>query len=116
MRALLPALALLALGGFCAQASAQAQCPELTRLRSEAVQAQKPLRRSPMMGGCELYIRASMAWRAVFEYADENREMCDISTDSLADFEKYYREALSARNNVCAGRPARSYPAEIIRR
>ena len=116
MRALLPALAMLALGGFCGLASAQAQCPELTRLRSEAVQAQRPMRRSPMTGGCELYIRSSMAWRAVFEYADENREMCDISTDSLADFEKYYREALSARNNVCAGRPARPYPADIIQR
>jgi hypothetical protein len=78
MRALLSALAMLALGGFCSQASAQAQCPELTRLRSEAAQAQKPLRRNPMMGGCELYIHSSMAWRAVFEYADENREMCDI--------------------------------------
>ena len=116
MRALLPALAILALGGFCGQASAQAQCPELTRLRSKAAQAQNPLRRNPLMGDCELYIRSSTAWRAVFDYADENREMCDISMDSLADFEKYYREALSARNNVCAGRPARAYPAEIIRR
>ena len=94
MRALLPALAMLALGGFYGQASAQAQCPELSRLRSEAALAQKPLRRNPIMGGCEMYIRSSMAWRAVFEYADENREMCDISSDSLGAFETYLPRSL----------------------
>jgi hypothetical protein len=42
--------------------------------------------------------------------------MCDVSVRSLADFEKYYAEAVSARDNVCAGRPARPFPAEIIQR
>jgi hypothetical protein len=36
MRTHMPALAAIALAGFCSQANAQAQCPELTRLRGEA--------------------------------------------------------------------------------
>jgi len=50
----------------------------------------------------------------VVEYAGENREMCNISERSLSDFEKYRREAASRRDNVCAGRPERPFPAEII--
>jgi hypothetical protein len=40
----MPALAMIALIGFCSQAAAQAQCPELTRLRSEAAEASKQTR------------------------------------------------------------------------
>ena len=119
MRMLLPALAAIALGGFCSQASAQAQCPELTRLRSEAAEAQKPMPRSLSLGlggSCDFYIRSSMAWRAVLAYADDHREMCGVSAGSLNDFERYYREAARARDNVCAGRPIRPFPAEIIQR
>jgi hypothetical protein len=116
MRTLLPALAMIALGGFSNQANAQAQCPELTRLRSEAVAAQKPMRRGVVDSYCDAYIRTSMAWRAVLQYAEDHREMCDISIRSLSDFEKYYSEAVSARDNVCAGRPVRPFPAEIIQR
>ena len=119
MRMLLPALAAIALGGFCSQASAQAQCPELTRLRSEATEAHKPVRRGPMLpvqGNCDVYVRSSMKWRAVLAYADEHREMCGISTASLNDFEKYYRDAVRARDNVCSGRPIQPFPAEIIQR
>jgi len=125
MRTLLPTLAMIALGGFFNQASAQAPCPEFTRLRSEAVEAQRqtssvpplqrPVRRQ-ILSGCEAYIRYSLAWRAVVEYADEHRTVCNISDRSVNEFEKYYREAVSLRDNICAGRPARPFPAEIIQR
>ena len=36
------AVALIALAGLCSPAIAQTQCPELTRLRAEAVAAAKP--------------------------------------------------------------------------
>ena len=39
MPTLMPTLAMIALIGLCSEANAQAQCPELTRLRSEAVEA-----------------------------------------------------------------------------
>jgi hypothetical protein len=116
MRKLLQALAMIALGGFFNQANAQAQCPELTRLRSEAVAAQKPMQRDLFGGRCDAYIRISIAWRAVLQYAEDHRESCDISLRLLGEFEKYHREAVSARDNVCAGRPARPFPAEIIQR
>jgi len=116
MRTLLPALAMIALGGFSNQANAQAQCPELTRLRGEAVEAQKPMARGLISNRCDAYVRSSMAWRAVLQYAEDHRDMCDIPIRSLSDFEKYYSEAVSARDNVCAGRPVRPFPAEIIQR
>jgi hypothetical protein len=116
MRTLLPTLAMIALGGFFSHASAQAQCPELTRLRSEAAQAQKPMARGLISDRCEAYIRSSMAWRAVLQYAEDHRESCDISLRSLGEFEKYHHDAVSARDNVCAGRPVRPFPAEIIHR
>jgi hypothetical protein len=116
MRTLIPALAIIALTGFCGQANAQAQCPELTRLRSEAAEASKPIRRALTSDRCETYIRSSMAWGAMVQYANDHRESCGISTRSLSEFEKYHREAVSARDNVCTGRPARPFPPEIIHR
>jgi hypothetical protein len=61
MRTHLPTLGIIALVGFCSQANAQAQCPELTRLRSEAVEALKHTRGVPTSDRCEAYIRSSMA-------------------------------------------------------
>jgi len=116
MRTLMPALAMIALVGFCSQANAQAQCPELTRLRSEAAEASKPTRRALTSDRCEAYIRSSMAWGVMVQYANDHRELCDISIRSLSEFEKYHREAVSARDNVCAGRPVRPFPPEIIQR
>jgi hypothetical protein len=105
---------MMALVGFCTKASAQAQCPELIRLRSEAAELSKPARRALTSDRCEAYIRSSMAWGAMVQYANDHRESCEISIRSLSEFEKYHREAVSARNNVCAGRPARPFPPEII--
>ena len=116
MRTLVPAIGTIALVGFCSQASAQSQCPELTRLRSEAAQATRPMGRSLISGRCEAYIRSSMAWGAIVQYANDHRESCDISVGALTEFEKYHREAVSARDNVCAGRPVRPFPPKIIQR
>ena len=116
MRTLMPALAMMTLIGICSQANAQAQCPELTRLRSEAAEASKPTRRALISDRCEVYIRSSMAWGVMVQYANDHRDLCDISIRSLSEFEKYHREAVSARDNVCAGRPIRPFPPEIIQR
>jgi hypothetical protein len=116
MRTLMPALAMIALVGCCSQANAQAQCPELTRLRGEAAEASKPTSRALTSDRCEAYIRSSMAWGIMVQYANDHRELCGISIRSLSEFEKYHREAVNARDNVCAGRPARPFPPEIILR
>lgn len=116
MRTLMPTLAMIALIGLCSQAPAQAQCPELTRLRGELVDSSKQMRRALIPDRCEAYIRSSMAWHAMVEFANDHRESCDISIHTLSDFEKYHREAVIARDNVCARRPVRAFPAEIIGR
>jgi hypothetical protein len=111
-------VALMTLVGLGGQAHAQARCPELIRLRSEAAEALKQTRGGlvPASGRCTAYNRLSIAWEAITEYAKDNREACDISTPSLDDFEKYHVEAIKARDNVCAGRPARPFPPDIIQR
>jgi hypothetical protein len=116
MRTHSPALALMALVGFCSQASAQALCPELARLRGEVTEASEKTRIFPASDRCAAYIHFSLAWGAIARYANDHREMCDISDVLLDDFEKQHRVAMEARKNVCAGRSARPYPAEIIRR
>jgi hypothetical protein len=114
MMSRVPSLAIIALLGFCIEANAQALCPELMRLRSEAQEAQKQSRTGPASERCYMYNRVSAAWGAVAQYADDNRDSCHISIPSLNDFERYHREALKARDNVCAGRPIRPYPPDII--
>jgi hypothetical protein len=116
MRMHMSALAMIALVGFCSQAIAQARCPELIRLRSEAAEALKRARGVPTWERCEAYNRFSRAWDAIAEYANDQRELCDISTLSLNGFEKEQREAVKMRDNACAGRPVRPFPAEIIQR
>ncbi|MBC9881636.1 hypothetical protein G8O24_30370 [Bradyrhizobium sp. INPA01-394B] len=114
MRVLLPVVAMIALAGTCGAAGAQAQCPELTRLRSEAVEASKPAARSLMAGRCETYVRASRAWNSVLDYAAEHQDVCNVSDRLLDDLDTYRREAATARSNVCAGRPVRPFPADIV--
>jgi hypothetical protein len=109
MRIFVPVLIGIALASICSEADAQAQCPELIRLRNAASGVPRGL------GTCEGYIRSAMAWDDVRQYADGRRESCAISDDALSNFEKLYRQAVTARNNVCAGRPSRPFPAEIIR-
>jgi hypothetical protein len=109
---------LIALVGLCSPANAQTQCPELARLRAEAVAAAKPTRGppAPLPARCETYIRISIAWNDVVKYASDHREACDVSASMLDTIEKAHREAVKARDNVCTGRPALQYPAEIILR
>ena len=116
MRTLVWAVAMIALAGWCSQANAQSRCPELTELRDEANQASKQARSFARMGRCETYVRSAMAWNALMHYASEHREACDISSASLTEFEKRQREMTQLRDNVCAGRPGRPFPAEIIQR
>jgi hypothetical protein len=116
MRTGMTAFTIMALLGFCIQASAQALCPELTGLRSEAQEAQKQSRTVPASERCYMYNRLSKAWGAVAHYANDNREPCRISAASLNEFEQYHREAVRDRDNVCAGRPLRPFPPEVIQR
>ena len=108
--------ALIALLGLFNPANAQTQCPELTRLRAEAVATAKPTIGARVLPRCETYIRISIAWNEVAKYASEHREACDVSSATLDTIEKAHRAAVKTRDNVCSGRPALSYPAEIIQR
>ena len=114
MRARVPTFAIMALLGFCIQTTAQAQCPELARLRGEVQEALRQSRTVPTSERCYIYGRLSNAWDAVARYANDNRESCHISVASLNDFERYHSEAVKDRDNVCAGRPLRPFPPEII--
>jgi hypothetical protein len=116
MRICMPVLTILALLFFCIPANTQELCPELTRLRREAQEALKRSRTVPAWERCYMYHRLSVAWSAVAQYANENRESCQISIPSLNELERYRDEAVSGRDNVCAGRPLRPYPPDIIQR
>jgi hypothetical protein len=107
---------LIALVGLSSPAVAQAQCPELTRLRAEAAAASTQTRGAPALGRCEAYIRFSIAWNDVAKYAGDNREACDISSPTMNDIERRHREVVQARDNVCTGRRPRPFPAEVIPR
>jgi hypothetical protein len=106
----------IALAGFCIQADAQDRCPELTRLRSEAAEALKQTTTVPASERCESYNRFSAAWGEIAQYANDHRELCDISILSMSEFEKYHREAVKARDDVCSGRPVRAFPPDLIQR
>jgi hypothetical protein len=58
--------------------------------------------------------QASTATHATLRFAENNREACAISGTLLSQVERYDHDAVTARDNVCAGRPLRPYPAEII--
>jgi hypothetical protein len=107
---------LLMLAGVPAIASAQ--CPEFIRLRGEVAAAAAPRQTLGVAARerCDAYIRLSVAWGELARYAGEHREACDISPSTLNDIEKRKREVVQAQNNVCAGRPFRPFPAEIILR
>ena len=87
---------LLTLAGLSSPANAQTQCPELTRLRAEAVALAKPTRGPPRapLPGCEAYIRISIAWNDVAKYASEHRETCDVSSSTLDAIERAHRRLL----------------------
>jgi len=109
-------LTMVALAGLTVQAGAGAPCQQYLQLRNAASDASKQAMRAPRYDRCEALVRASLAAEATLKYADNNRESCDISVQLLSQVEGAYREALKARDNACAGRPVRPYPADIIER
>jgi hypothetical protein len=111
-----PAFTMIALVWLGVRAEAQTPCPELVRLRNAATAAWKAAMRVPSPERCGALYHASLAAEATLNYANDNRESCSISVPLLDQVEGYRREAVQARDNACAGRPLRPYPADIIRR
>ena len=110
------AVTAIAMVGLAVQVKAQAPCPELVRLRNAATEAWKQAMRGPPSERCGALYHASLAAQATLKYADNNRESCAISVSLLNQVERYHREAAEARDNACAARPLRSFPADIIQR
>jgi hypothetical protein len=111
-----PVVTMIAIVGLGVRVDAQTPCPELVRLRNAATEAWKQAMRAPPSERCGALYHASLAAEATRKYADNNREACDISVPLLNQVEGYHREAVQARDNVCAGRPLRPYPPDIIQR
>ena len=110
------AFTMIAIGGLGVQVEAQTPCPELVRLRNAATEAWKQAMRAPPSERCGALYHASLAAEATLKYADNYRESCDISVPLLNQVEGYQREAVQARDNACAGRPLRPYPADSVPR
>ena len=111
-----PVFTMIAIVGLGLQAEAQAPCPELLQLRNAASEALKQAMVAPPSERCGALYHASLATEATLNYAKNNHESCSISDRLLNQVEGSHREALQARRNVCAGRPLRSFPADIIQR
>jgi len=112
----LPAVTAIAIVGLAVQVEAQVPCPELVRLRNAATEAWKQAMRAPPSERCGALYHASLAAEATLKYANNNRESCDISVPLLNHVDRYHRETVQARDNACAGRPLRPFPADIIQR
>jgi hypothetical protein len=110
------ALTVIAIVGLGVHAEAKAPCPEYLRLRNAASEAWKQAMSVPRSERCGALDHASLAAEATLNYANNNRESCNISVPSLNWVERYHREAVQARDNACAGRPLRPYGADIIQR
>ena len=111
-----PAFTMIAIVGFGVQADAQTPCQEYLRLCNAASEAWKQAMSVPPSERCGALYHASLAAKATLKYANNNRDSCDISVPLLNQVERYHREAVQARDNACAGRPLRPYPADIIQR
>src|SRR5215467_7844188 len=111
-----PAFTMIAIVGLGVQAQAQTPCPELVRLRNAASEAWKQAMSVPPSERCGALYHASLTAEATLNYANNNHESCNISVRLLNQVEGYHREAVQARDNACAGRPFRPYPADIIPR
>jgi hypothetical protein len=110
------AFTLIAIVGLAVQAEAQAPCPEYVQLRNAASEAWKQAMSVPQSERCGALNQASSATEATLNYANNNRESCNISVSLLHQVEGYHHKAEQARDNACAGRPLRPYPADIIQR
>ena len=112
----MPAFVLITIFGLGVQAEARTPCQEYLRLRNAATEAWKQAMRAPPSERCGAFYHAALAAEATLNYADNNRESCDISVQVLKQVEGYHREAVQARDNACAGRPLRPFPADIVPR
>ena len=112
----MPALAMITIIGLGVQVEARTPCQEYLRLRNAATEAWKQAMRAPPSERCGALYRASLAAETTLKYADNNRESCEVSVELLNQVEGYHRAAVQARDNACAGRPLRSYPADIVPR
>ncbi|HEY0423817.1 MAG TPA: hypothetical protein VGC82_10885 [Rhodopila sp.] len=111
-----PAFTMIAIVGLGVQVHAQTPCRELVRLRNTGTEAWKQAMRAPRSERCGALDHAALAADATFKYADNNRVSCGISVPLLNQVEGYHRQAVQARDNVCAGRPLRPFPADIMQR
>jgi hypothetical protein len=116
MMAILIAIIGVAMIGLGVQVEAKTPCPELVRLRNVATEAWKRAMRAPQSDRCGALYQAALAAEATRKYADDNRQACNVSVSLLNQVERSDREAGQARDNVCAGRPLRPYPPDIIKR
>ena len=114
MMAILIAIIGVAMIGLGVQVEAKTPCPELVRLRNVATEAWKRAMRAPQSDRCGALYQAALAAEATRKYADDNRQACNVSVSLLNQVERSDREAVQARDNACAGRPLRPYPADII--
>src|SRR5712672_3001759 len=74
---------MIAIVGLGIQAEAQAPCPEYLRLRNAANEAWKQAMRVSPPERCGALYHASLAAEATLNYANDNRESCDISVPLL---------------------------------
>lgn len=116
MMAILIAIIGVAMIGLGVQVEAKTPCPELVRLRNVATEAWKRAMTAPQSDRCGALYQAALAAEATRKYADDNRQACNVSVSLLNQVERSDREAVQARDNVCAGRPLRPYPPDIIKR
>jgi hypothetical protein len=110
------AFTMVALVGLTVRAEAQTPCQDYLRLRNAASEAWRHAMRTPRSDRCEALHRASLAAEATLTYADINRDSCAISGELLNHVDGHHREAVQARDNACAGRPYRPYPADVLHR
>jgi hypothetical protein len=111
-----PAFTMIAIVGLGVQVEARTPCQEYLQLRNAATDAWRQAMRAPRSERCGALYHASLAAEATLKYADNNRESCDISVPLLNQVDGYHRQAVQARDNACAGRPLRPFPADIIQR
>jgi len=109
-----PVFTIVAIVGLGVQAEAQALCPEYYRLRNAANETWRQAMRGTGSERCLALNHAALAAEATLNYANNNRELCNISESLLNQLEGFHSEAVHARDNFCVGRPVRPFPPDII--
>jgi hypothetical protein len=92
-----PAVTIIVLLGLGVQAKAQGPCAEVLRLRNAASEAWKHAMSAPASQRCGALAQVSVATEATLNYADNNRQSCNISDRLLNEVDGYHRQAVQAR-------------------